>query len=79
MAVIHLGLSTEDFPDSDLSYTQQRAKTIAEDQDFVAAMIAAHPDICQGVHTEPCTDNPQPMAPVVMVRSCQGFDWPRGD
>ncbi len=55
------------------------ARMVAQDEAFKEALLIAHPDIYVGVHTAPCTDNPQPIAPVVIVRSCQGFDWPKGD
>ena len=50
-------------------------RMIVEDGRFKEAMLVAHPDIQVGVHTEPCTDNPQPMAPVVTIRSGDGFDY----
>jgi hypothetical protein len=56
----------------------RHASMVEEDERFQAAMRIAHPDIHVGVHTEPCTDNPQPMVPVVTARSANGFDW-QGD
>jgi hypothetical protein len=61
------------------SETARYTRRVARDAAFRAAMINAHPDIYVGVHTEPCTDNPRPMMPVVTMWSCQGFVWPKGD
>jgi hypothetical protein len=67
-------------PDSPDSPEAMRfARMVQEDERFKEAVLVAHPDIHVGVHTEPCTDNPQPMVPVVSARSANGFDWPKGD
>ena len=65
--------------EAELSEAMRFARLVAQDEAFKEAILIAHPDIYVGVHTAPCTDNPQPIAPVVIVRSCQGFDWPKGD
>jgi len=44
------------------------AAMVDQDEAFMKAMRIAHPNIHEGVHTAPCTDNPQPIAPVVTVR-----------
>lgn len=59
----------------EFSEFRRRNRMIIEDERFKEAILIAHPDIHVGVHTEPCTDNPQPMAPVVTIRSGDGFDF----
>jgi hypothetical protein len=66
-----------DGPDS--PETMRYANMVKEDERFQAAMLLAHPNIHVGIHTEPCTDNPQPMVPVVTIRAANGFDYPKGD
>lgn len=61
--------------EEEFSEFMRHNRMIVEDERFKEAMLVAHPDIPVGVHTEPCTDNPQPVTPVVTVRAGDGFDF----
>jgi hypothetical protein len=61
--------------EEEFSEFMRRNRMINEDERFKEAMLVAHPDIRVGIHTDLCTDNPQFMAPVVTIRSGDGFDY----
>jgi hypothetical protein len=61
--------------EEEFSELMRRNRMIVEDKRFKEAVLVAHPNIQVGVHTGPGTDNPQPMAPVVTIRSGDGFDY----
>lgn len=74
MALSNL-MPTETLPDEDNSSALRRAAAIKQDRDFVATLMAVHPEIPIGICRDPCTDNPQPMRPPVTLRSAHGFDY----
>ncbi len=78
MALSNL-MPTETLPDEDNSYVLRRAAAIKQDEDFVAMLKAVHPEIPIGICRDPCTDNPQPIAPPVILCSAHGFDYQEGD
>lgn len=65
--------------EQEISEAMRFASMVKQDERFQAAILIAHPDIHIGVHTEPCTDNPQPMTPAITIRAGNGFDYPRGE
>ncbi len=44
MAVIHIDLPTDHMPEPDNSYALRRAAAIKQDEAFVTAMAAVHPE-----------------------------------